>query len=245
MDHDETPMPPDLSLQLPRSVYWQIVRELQTSLPPPVDDTPEALAHRNNAAIAQIAAMLPVNADEAELAAACVSARAHVRDCQRQAQSLRGDPPWFLKCHAQATSMLRQAQTARRQLQLLQEERRKRESNGEAVCQADWIEHCAVGHMADALGIARPAPIPEPPPAAAPPEPEPALAAPQPFEALTEAERYATLYPRRAAVIRRLGRLPDNPSFGPPPDSVVQALINGRSPILLAIDQEDVETCAV
>lgn len=144
--------------------------------------------------------------------------------------------------------MLRQAQTARRRLQLLQEERRKRESDGTAACQADWIEHCAVGHMADALGLARPAPISEPPQAAASPEPEPAEpdpAAPPAFEALTEAERYATMYPRRAALIRRLGGLPDNPSFGPPPDSVVQALVHGRSPILLAIDQEDVETCAV
>jgi hypothetical protein len=138
-------------------------------------------------------------------------------------------------------------------LRLLQAERRKRESDGAATCQADWIEHCAIGHMADALGLARPAPIPEPPQPAAPLEPalaeparvEPARAAPPAFAALTEAERYAAMYPRRAALIRRLGGVPDNPSFGPPPDSVVQALINGRSPILPAADQEDVETCAV
>jgi hypothetical protein len=31
-----------------------------------------------------------------------------------------------------------------------------------------------------------------------------------------EAEAYSLIYPRRAALIRQLGRLPDNPSFGPP-----------------------------
>jgi hypothetical protein len=54
-----------------------------------------------------------------------------------------------------------------------------------------------------------------------------------------------TIYPRRAALIRRLGGLPDNPTFGPPPDHVVRELVHGRSPILLAVDQEDVEACTV
>ena len=60
---------PDLSFLLPRSVYWYIVHQLRSSMPEPVPDTPEARTHRDNAVIAQIAAMLPANADEAELAA--------------------------------------------------------------------------------------------------------------------------------------------------------------------------------
>jgi hypothetical protein len=51
-----------------------------------------------------------------------------------------------------------------------------------------------------------------------------------------EAEAYALNYPRRAALIRQLGRLPDNPSFGPPEDYLVRALVAGRTPALLALD---------
>ena len=44
-------------------------------MPPPLDDTPEASAHRENAAMAQIAATLSANAAVAELAVECVAAR--------------------------------------------------------------------------------------------------------------------------------------------------------------------------
>ena len=59
---------PDLTLQLPRDTYYQLVHTLCASLPPPVTDTPEDLARRDNAAIAQVASLLPANADEANLA---------------------------------------------------------------------------------------------------------------------------------------------------------------------------------
>ena len=55
-------------------------------------------------------------------------------------------------------------------------------------------------------------------------------------DALAEAEHYAILYPDRAALIRRLGGLPDDPSFGPPDDELVQALIAGRSAAWAALD---------
>jgi hypothetical protein len=230
MDHAQPPEPPDLSLLLPRSLYYQLVHSLCRSLPPPVEDTPEALAHRDNAAIAQVAAMLPANADEAELAAECAEARIHARDCQREAQAHRDDTAQFLKCHAQATSMLRQAQSARRRLQSLQAERCKREADAAAADRAAWTEHCAIGLMADALGRAPPAPPPDPPAI-----PQPHLSEP-PRDTAAEAEQYAQIYPQRAALIRRLGRLPDNPSFGPPDQDLVRALVDGRSPALLALD---------
>jgi hypothetical protein len=72
-------------------------------------------------------------------------------------------------------------------------------------------------------------PPPPPPPA---PEPEPP-AEPVPDPA---GEAFALTYPRRAALIRQLGRLPDNPSFGPPEDYLVRALVTGRSPALPALD---------
>jgi hypothetical protein len=46
------------------------------------------------------------------------------------------------------------------------------------------------------------------------------------------------LYPERAALIRRLGRVPENASFGPPDPDLVQALITARSPALAALDRE-------
>ena len=49
------------------------------------------------------------------------------------------------------------------------------------------------------------------------------------------------MYPRRAALIRREGRVPDNCSFGPPDDDVVPVLVHGRTPALLALDREEVE----
>ena len=52
------------------------------------------------------------------------------------------------------------------------------------------------------------------------------------------AEEYARLYPDRAALIRRLGRLPDNVTFGPPEDRVVRALVSVHTPALLALDRE-------
>jgi len=246
MDAHTEPQPPDLSLLLPRSVYWQIVHELRTSLPTSVALTPEALAHRNHAVIAQIAAMLPANADEVELAAECVAARAHARDCQREAQSFRADSAWFLKCHAQATAMLRTAQSARRRLQSLQAERRQREADPAAAEQAAWTEHCAIGLMAQALDPDPPAPMAEPPPLPEPPVAEPAqeVEAPQ-RDLIAEAELYAVMYPRRAALIRRARRVPDNVSFGPPDDHLVPVLVHGQTPALLALDRIEVEAGAV
>ncbi len=79
--------------------------------------------------------------------------------------------------------------------------------------------------MAEALGRAEPAPVPEPAEEATP-------------DPIAAAEEYAVLYPERAALIRRLGCVPDNASFGPPEDYLVHALVTGRTPALLALDQE-------
>jgi hypothetical protein len=62
--------------------------------------------------------------------------------------------------------------------------------------------------------------------------------APDPPSGVAEAEQYAALYPERAALIRRLRRVPANPSFGPPDDDLVQALITARTPALAALDRE-------
>jgi hypothetical protein len=226
---------PDLTLQLPRDAYYQVIHTLRTSLPPPVTDTPEDLAHRDNAAIAQVAALLPANAAEAALAAQYVAANAHAMDSLRLARDPAMPLVQVLQCSAQSASMMRQSQGALRMLQRLHAARQKLEANAAALDRAAWTEHCAAGLMAHALAGAPLAAVDLPPPPPAPaPAPEP-HAEPVPDPA-AEAEEYALIHPRRAALIRQLGRLPDNPSFSPPDDDLVRALVAGRTCAPLALD---------
>jgi hypothetical protein len=56
---------------------------------------------------------------------------------------------------------------------------------------------------------------------------------------IAAAERYAALYPERAAAIRRAGKLPpDVIFFSPPEAALAPALIAGRTPALAALDRE-------
>ena len=238
MDRDPAPEPTDLTLQLPRSTYWQLLHMLRGMLPDPEDDTPEALAYRDHAAIAQVAAMLPANADEAFLAAQCVGARLYGMDCIRDARRLaKTDPMWQRKCAAQGFSAFRESRQARSLLARLQAAREKREKDPAATDRAAWSEHCSIGLMMDALGeapaVAMPAPVAEPPPAA-----EPAADAEPKRDLAAEAEMYAIMYPRRAKLIRSLGGLPDNPDFGPPDPELVPFIVHGKTPELLALDAE-------
>jgi hypothetical protein len=80
--------PPHPAINLSTHLYYQLVYTLTDLLPPPLDGSPEALCTRNYAAIAKVAALLPVNANEADLApsfarsvAQCIAARAQAEDC--------------------------------------------------------------------------------------------------------------------------------------------------------------------
>jgi hypothetical protein len=55
---------------------------------------------------------------------------------------------------------------------------------------------------------------------------------------VTEVELYAVMYPERAARIRAAGGLPAKLDFGPPEPELVQAIVHGSSPILLALDHQ-------
>jgi hypothetical protein len=70
----ETCPPPRPAFGLSTELCYQLVYTLTDQPPPPLDDTPEALHVRNRAAIAKLAALLPVNANEADLAAQCIAA---------------------------------------------------------------------------------------------------------------------------------------------------------------------------
>jgi hypothetical protein len=242
MDREPAPEPIDLSLQLPRSTYWQLLHMLRGMLPDPEDDTPEALAHRDHAAIAQVAAMLPANADEAFLAAQCVGARLYGMDCIREARGLaKIDPLWQRKCAAQGFSAFRESRQARSLLARLQAAREKREADPAATDRAAWSEHCSIGLMTDALGEAPAeampapvaAPVAEPPPAA-----EPAADAEPVRDLAAEAEMYAIMYPRRAKLIRTHGGIPGTTDFGPPDPELVPFIVSGTTPVLLALDAE-------
>jgi hypothetical protein len=81
---------------------------------------------------------------------------------------------------------------------------------------------------------------PAPQPAPLEPRPKPApVAEPEPEpDPLAEAEHYAITYPERAALIRRVGRVPNHAMFDPPDDDLVQALITARTPNFAALDRE-------
>jgi hypothetical protein len=233
MDQSPPSEAPDLTLQLPRDIYYQIVHTLRGALPPPLTDTADDLARRDNAAIGAVACLLPANAEEADLAAQFVAANAQAMECLRLARVHAADTSQVLRCTAQSANMMRQARGARSLLLRVQAARQKREANNVATDKAAWIEHCAIGLMAEALGRAQAAPTAEPPPVPEPP-PEPD----DKFALLTEAEQYAIIYPRRAALIRSLGRLPDKCDFGPPSPELVHAIVTGTSPTLCALEME-------
>jgi hypothetical protein len=237
---DTPPQPHDPTALLLRDAYYQLIHTLRASLPPPVTDTPEDVARRDNAVIAQVACLLPLNADQANLAAQYVAANAGVLDCLRLAQEHRGDPKFFLKCNALATGMMRQARAIRTLLLRVQAKRRKLEADSAAANGAAWTEHSAIGLMTDALGVVEPAAMAEPP-QPPPPPPQPQAEAPV-SDPIAEAERYAVLYPQLAARIRALSRLsgtvtarPD-PAIGPPSAELTQASIAGNRPALRAPD---------
>jgi hypothetical protein len=240
----------DLTLQLPRDTYWLVVHTLHKSLPPPPSDHPEALARRHRAAIAEVASMLPGNAEEASLAAQYVATKAYAVHCLQAAREHPGDFMCLLKCTAQAARMTREERGLRTLLQRLQAERRKRETDPVATNSAAWVEHCAIGLMAREMDLPPPAappldeqPLDEPPDAPPDAAVDDDAADQAPADAVTsEADLYAIMHPRRAARIRALGGLPQPCDFGPPSPELVHAIVTGTSPTLLALDREEVMT---
>jgi len=235
MDTNFPPEQPDLRLILPRDAYYLLVRNLHTSLPPPIPNTPEEIVRRDNAAIAQIAALLPANAAEATLAGQFVAGDLHASDSMRCAYDPTISPERATQCRAQSISMTRQSQSALRLLLRLQATRQKTEANPAAAERAAWTEHCAIGLMAQALPGALSATAPEPPPPPPSTAEPPRDDEPRP-DPIAEAEHYALIYPDRARLIRRTGGVPANAKFGKPEPAIAHALVTGRTPILRALD---------
>jgi hypothetical protein len=173
---------PDPSQQLSHHAYYQLVHTLTSLLPPPLADTPAALQTRNQAAIAKVAALLPVNADEADLAAHCIAARAQAEDVLRLLRCHAGDIQIVMRLNAQFALMERTAVSIRNQLLRVQTARHKRDADGAAANTDEWTGHIAASRMQDALArTAPPAVLAEAPSMPAqsgepPPAPEPASA---------------------------------------------------------------------
>ena len=220
---------------LPASVAREVFASLCDFLPPPRTDMPEARAARDETAMAAVAALYPNDAFEALLAAEIVGADAHAKDCLRLAVQPGQDAEGARRCRAQASAMLRHVQSGLRSLQRIQAKWEKAEAAMHPVAMERagwWFRDASV-------------PLPEGTPdeveapqsvaaqsAAAPPDDD---WADRKFSDLSEAEQYATLYPDRAARIRAHGGLPARIDFGPPEPEIVDALVNGTSPILRAL----------
>src|ERR1700733_7240711 len=143
----ETLSPPQPAIDLAPHLYYQLVYTLTDLLPPPLDDTPEALSTRNLAAIAKVAALLPVNANEADLAAQCIAARAQAEDMLRLIRRNADDIGLVMRLNAQYASMVRTSLSVHGRLMRVQALRQKREAIDGAANQDAWTLHVAERSM--------------------------------------------------------------------------------------------------
>jgi len=149
----ETFSPPHPTIDLSTHLYYQLVYTLTDLLPPPLDDTPEALRTRNHAAIAKVAALLPVNANEADLAAQSIAARAQAEEMLRLLRQNADDIGLVMRLNAQYGSMARTSLSVHGRLMRTQALRQKREAIDGAANQDAWAQHIAERSM---LGVVDP-----------------------------------------------------------------------------------------
>jgi hypothetical protein len=143
----ETFSPPPPAIDLSTPLYYQLVYTLTDLLPPPLDDTQEGLRARNLAAIAKVAALLPVNANEADLAAQCIAARAQAEDILRLIRQNADDIGLVMRLNAQYGSMVRTSLSVHARLMRVQALRQKREAIDGAANQDAWALHIAERSM--------------------------------------------------------------------------------------------------
>jgi hypothetical protein len=143
----ETLPPPHPAIDLSPNLYRQLVYTLTDLLPPPLDDSPEALRARNHAAIAKVAALLPVGANEIDLAAQCIAARAQAEDVLRLVRQNTDDIGLVMRLNAQYGSMVRTSLAVHGRLMRVQAVRQKREAIEGAANADAWTLHVAERSM--------------------------------------------------------------------------------------------------
>ena len=160
---------------LTADVFRVAVFKLHNEVPPPNTRDPALIQQFVNAGIAQIASMVPANADEVGIAVRVLSAEAQASDCIRHARGLFNDPAGAMKCHALANHYQRTANAARSLLLRVQTARHRREAVP-ATCSSDaWTVHATESLLiAAATGDAIAPPPREPPP----PPPAPTSSSP-------------------------------------------------------------------
>ena len=142
---------PDLKSLLPREVFQEAIFILSHTLPPPFTGDPVDEARRDRVAMAGVAALWPVNAPEARLAAEYVATGAWASHCLRLAVERNAEFEVARQCRAQAMSMMREGKSTLRMLLKLQEARKATEADEVAAGRAEWVEHCAVEIMSEVL----------------------------------------------------------------------------------------------
>src|SRR5712671_3772141 len=148
---NDTFCPPHPPIDPPSPLYYQLVYTLTDLLPPPLDDSPEALRARNHAAIAKVAALLPVNANEADLAAQCIAARAQAEEMLRLLRQHAGDIGLVMRLNAQYGSMVRTSLSVHARLMRVQALRQKREAIDGTANQDAWALHVAERTMLEVV----------------------------------------------------------------------------------------------
>src|SRR3984885_11193911 len=143
----ETFSPPRPAIDLAAPLYYQLEYTLTDLLPPPLDDTPEALHVRIHAAIAKVAALLPVNANEIDLAAQCIAARAQAEEMLRLLRQRADDIGLVIRLNAQYGSMVRTSLSVLGRLMRVQALRQKREAIEGAANADAWAQHIAEQSM--------------------------------------------------------------------------------------------------
>lgn len=125
--------PTDALPKLPPTIARHTVFLLMESLPPPLTDTPEERAARDEAAIASLAVLNPGDAYEARLAARAVAADARATECLRLASVPKLHPDRVDQCLRQANAMMRASEAALRSLRAMQATREKAETAAQAA----------------------------------------------------------------------------------------------------------------
>src|SRR5487761_2432298 len=130
-----------LATDLEMHLYYQVVYTLTGLLPPPIDDTPEARYTRDHAAKVKMEALLPVNANEVDLAAQCIAAWAQAEEMLRLGNRHADDTALMLRLNTQYASMVRTALAVHGRLIRVQAVRQKREATESTVKQDAWTRH--------------------------------------------------------------------------------------------------------
>ena len=147
----ETSPLPRSAIDLMPTLYYQLVYTLMDLLPPPLDDTQAALRARNLTAVVQVAALAPVNADEADIAAHCIASRAQAEEMLRLVRKHDHDAALVAKLNAQYASMMRLWLSVHARLRRVQAERRTRDGNAATENEDAWARYIAERSMLEVV----------------------------------------------------------------------------------------------